>query len=90
MDAPTLMLLAVVATMALGFYNAIIGGVAGIAICLGIAFWGVNQIDSGRTLTFFGSQIDKPKFLLLIAALVAYNLFQVVRGVWRRQRARGR
>lgn len=88
MDAQTLTLIAVVAAMGLGFYNAILGGIAGIVICLGITVWGLRTFGDGQPLSFFGYPIDQPKFVLLMAALVAYNLFMVIRGVWRRRRAR--
>jgi len=88
MDASTLTLIAVVAAMGLGFYNAILGGAAGTVICLAITVWGVRVLDSGQPLAFFQYPIDKTKFVALMAALVAYNLFQVVRGVMRRRRAR--
>lgn len=89
MSTPVILLLgAVVAATALGMYNAILGGFAGIFICLGVGVWGFTEMEAGATIAFFGKPLDKTTFLALIGVLTAINAVQIVRGFWRRKRSR--
>lgn len=62
----------------------LLGSAAGLLINLGIGVWGWLAYESGRGVSFLGQAMSLTAFLVLIAALSAYNIWQMIRALKRR------
>ena len=84
-----LLIAALIAATVLGSYNRIVGGLAGIIICIGVGVWGVVEMEAGKIIAFFGRPLSRSTFLLLVGGLARINVVQIIRGVSGRKRRAG-
>lgn len=83
-----LLVAAVAAALVLSSVSRVMGGVAGVIICLGVGAWGLFQMEQGKVVAFMGQPLDKPLFLGFVAVLTLYNAFQAARGLMARRRGK--
>ena len=79
------LLVALVIVIALQVIHRMAGSIAAIVWCGGVLVWGLDRLNSGAEIHFFGIRSDKRIFIAIMVGFALYNALLVLKELKRKK-----